>query len=136
MRLAGGAVPGMSLESFLKQAADYHDEDDLFSRHTRFWAELNLTHPIAVRRVKELTEWVQSGDYDRIRGGNYPRRGHEPPPSAEFNAAVAHYGERFSTFLDRTAGNVQDLGKQLGGWLRKWQTDGTGEDGNEGNESS
>jgi hypothetical protein len=122
MRLAGGAVPGMSLEAFLSQAAEYDDEDDLFSRHARFWTELNLTHPIAVRRVKELTEWVQSGEYDRIRGGSYPRRGHEPPPSAEFNAAVAHYRERFSRFLDRTAGNVQDLGKQLGGWLKKWGT--------------
>jgi Zn-dependent protease with chaperone function len=131
MRLAGGAVPGMSLEAFLKQATEYDDEDDLFSRHARFWTELNLTHPIAVRRVKELTEWVQSGEYDRIRGGSYPRRGHEPPPSAEFNAAVAHYRERFSRFLDRTAGNVQDLGKQLGGWLKKWQTvDGDG-DGDE-----
>jgi hypothetical protein len=76
-----------------------------------------------VRRVKELTEWVGSGEYDRIRDGNYPRRGHEPPPTAEFTAAVAHYGERFSRFLDRTAGNVQDLGKQLGGWLKKWQSD-------------
>jgi Zn-dependent protease with chaperone function len=123
MRLAGGAVPGMSLDAFLAQAAEYNDEDDIFSRHTRFWAEMNLTHPVAVRRIKELTEWVQSGEYDRIREGNYPRRGHEPPPSAEFTAAVAHYGERFSRFLDRTAGNVQDLGKQLGGWLKKWQTD-------------
>jgi Zn-dependent protease with chaperone function len=123
MRLAGGAVPGMSLDAFLAQAAEYNDEDDIFSRHTRFWAEMNLTHPVAVRRIKELTEWVQSGEYDRIREGNYPRRGHEPPPSAEFTAAVAHYGERFSRFLDRTAGNVQDLGKQLGGWLKKWQSD-------------
>jgi Zn-dependent protease with chaperone function len=123
MRLAGGAVPGMSLDAFLAQAAEYDDEDDIFSRHTRFWAEMNLTHPVAVRRIKELTEWVQSGEYDRIREGNYPRRGHEPPPSAEFTAAVAHYGERFSRFLDRTAGNVQDLGKQLGGWLKKWQSD-------------
>jgi hypothetical protein len=123
MRLAGGALPGMNLDAFLKQAADYDAEDDLFSRHSRFWAEINLTHPIAVRRVKELTAWVQSGEYDRIRAGNYPRRGHEPPPSAEFTAAVAHYGERFSKFLDRTAGNVQDLGKQLGGWLKKWQSD-------------
>jgi hypothetical protein len=135
MRLAGGAVPGMSLESFLKQTADYDDEEDLFSRHTRFWAELSLTHPIAVRRVKELTQWVQSGEYDRIRAGNYPRRGHEPAPSAEFNAAVAHYGERFSKFLDRTAGNVQDLGKQLGGWLKKWQTDGTNGQGDDGDGS-
>ena len=78
---------------------------------------------MAVRRVKELMKWVQSGDFDRIRGGDYPRRGHEPPPSAEFDAAVAHYRERFSRFLDRTAGNVQDLGKHLGSWLRKWQSD-------------
>ena len=133
MRLAGGAVPGMSLESFLKQTAEYEDEEDLFSRHTRFWAELSLTHPIAVRRVKELTQWVQSGEYDRILAGDYPRRGHEPPPSAEFNAAVAHYGDRFSKFLDRTAGNVQDLGKQLGGWLKRWQTDDAGEEGDGGN---
>jgi Zn-dependent protease with chaperone function len=122
MRLAGGALPGMNLDAFLKQATEYDDEDDIFSRHSRFWAELSLTHPIAVRRVKELTAWVQSGEYDRIRAGNYPRRGHEPPPSAEFAAAVAHYGEKFSKFLDRTAGNVQDLGKQLGGWLKKWQS--------------
>jgi Zn-dependent protease with chaperone function len=134
MRLAGGAVPGMSLEAFMKQAAEYDDEDDLFSRHTRFWAELNLTHPIAVRRIKELTAWVESGEYARIRAGTYPRRGHEPPPSAEFNAAVAHYGEKFSSFLERTAGNVQDIGKQLGGWLKRWQTDGADRDGEEGSD--
>jgi len=119
MRVAGGALPGMSFDEFLKQAADYDSEDDLFSRHSRFWVELSLTHPIAVRRVKELIEWVQSGEYDRIVDGSYPRRGQEPPPSAEFNAAVAHYGERFSRFLDRTAGNVQDLGKQLSDWLKR-----------------
>jgi hypothetical protein len=119
MRVAGGALPGMSFDEFLKQAADYDSEEDLFSRHSRFWVELSLTHPIAVRRVKELIEWVQAGEYDRIVDGSYPRRGQEPPPSAEFNAAVTHYGEKFSTFLDRTAGNVQDLGKQLSDWLKK-----------------
>jgi len=132
MRLAGGAVPGMSLDAFIAQATEYDDEDDILSRHSRFWVELSLTHPIAVRRVKELTEWVRSGEYDRIRAGNYPRRGHEPPPSAEFTAAVAHYGERFSRFFDRAAGNVSDLGKQLGGWLKKWRSDeprGDDEDG-------
>jgi Zn-dependent protease with chaperone function len=119
MRIAGGALPGMSFEEFLKQAADYDSEDDLFSRHSRFWVELSLTHPIAVRRVKELIEWVQSGEYDRIVDGSYPRRGQERPPSAEFNAAVSHYGDRFSKFFDRTAGSVQDLSKQLGDWLKK-----------------
>jgi Peptidase family M48 len=119
MRIAGGALPGMSLDAFIKQAAEYDSEDDLFSRHSRFWVELSLTHPIAVRRVKELIEWVQSGDYNRIVDGSYPRRGQEPAPSVEFDAAVAHYGERFSRFLDRTAGNVEDLGRQFSSWLNK-----------------
>jgi Zn-dependent protease with chaperone function len=118
MRLAGGAVPGMSFEAFLKQATDYHEEDDLFSRNTRFWAELRVTHPFAVRRVRELMTWVQAGDYDRIRSGSYPRRGQEPPPSAEFQAAVTHYRARFSAFLERTAGDVQRLGRQFGDWLK------------------
>jgi Zn-dependent protease with chaperone function len=122
MRLAGGALPGMSFDAFLKQATEYHEEDDLFSRHTRFWTELNMTHPFAVRRVKELVLWVQAGDYDRIRAGQYPRRGEEPPPSAEFNAAVAHYGERFAAFLERTAGDVQRVGRQLTDWLKQHTT--------------
>jgi Zn-dependent protease with chaperone function len=128
MQLAGGSVPGMDFDEFLKQAGDYDSEDDLFSRHTRFWSELNLTHPVAVRRVKELTEWVQTGAFDRIRDGDYPRRGQEPPPSAEFEDAVAHYRERFSRILERAAGGVQELGKRLGGWLDRWtNSDGDGE---------
>jgi len=41
----------MNFDAFLQQADAYEDEDDLFSRHARFWSELSLTHPIAVRRV-------------------------------------------------------------------------------------
>ncbi len=119
MRIAGGALPGMSFEAFLKQASDYENEDDLFSRHSRFWVELSLTLPIAVRRVKELMLWVQSGEYDRIVDGSYPRRGAEPPPSVEFDAAVAHYRVRFSDFLDRTTGSAQDLARQFGEWLKR-----------------
>jgi Zn-dependent protease with chaperone function len=121
MQLAGGSVPGMNFEAFLQQASEYESEDDLFSRHARFWSELNLTHPVAVRRVKELMEWVATGAYDRIRDGDYPRRGQEPPPSEEFEDAVAHYRERFARILDRAAGGVQELGKRLGGWLDRLQ---------------
>jgi len=119
MRVAGGALPGMNFDAFLRQAAEYDSEDDLFSRHSRFWVEMSLTHPIAVRRVKEMIEWVQSGEYDRIIDGSYPRRGQEAAPSVEFDAAVAHYSERFSRFLDRTAGNLQDLGRKFSDWLNR-----------------
>jgi len=123
MRMAGGALPGMNFDALMQQADAYEDEDDLFSRHARFWSELSLTHPIAVRRVKELNAWVRSGDYDRIMGGDYARRGEEPAPSAEFDAAVGHYKDRFSGVLERTAGGVQGLGRQLGDWLKRFQGD-------------
>ncbi|HEX3793328.1 MAG TPA: M48 family metallopeptidase [Acidimicrobiales bacterium] len=134
MRLAGGALPGMDFDAFLKQATEYENEDDLFSRHTRFWVELNLTHPFAVRRVKELIAWVQSGEYEQIRAGVYPRRGQEAPPSAEFSAAVGHYGDKFAGFLERTAGNVEDVGRQLTDWLKRWQTDDGPEEGDDPDE--
>jgi Zn-dependent protease with chaperone function len=124
MQLAGGSVPGMNFDAFMEQANDYESEDDLFSRHARFWSELNLTHPVAVRRVKELMEWVHTGAYDRIRDGDYARRGHEPPPSEEFEDAVAHYRERFSRILDRAAGGVQEMGRRLGSWLERFQNSG------------
>lgn len=125
MRIAGGALPGMNFEAFLRQATEYDDEDDLFSRHARFWQELNLTHPIAVRRVKELVAWVQTGEYDRIQSGQYARRGHEPPPTETFSAAVAHYRERFSHIVSRTSGSAKDLTDQLGDWLRGRAGDST-----------
>jgi hypothetical protein len=32
------------------------------------------THPFAVVRFAELDRWATSGDYERILGGDYPRR--------------------------------------------------------------
>jgi Zn-dependent protease with chaperone function len=119
MRLAGGSLPGMNFDAFVRQATDYLEEDDLFTRHSRFWVELNLSHPNAVRRVKELVGWVHTGAYDRIVAGEYPRRGEEPPPTAEFAAAVAHYRVRFAAVLERTTGDVQRLSDQLSAWLRR-----------------
>jgi Zn-dependent protease with chaperone function len=117
MRLAGGAVDGMSLDAFISQATEYADEEDLFARWGRMWGEISSTHPFAVRRVRELVSWVSAGDFDRIRSGSYVRRGQEPPVSSQFEAAVAHYRARFSDMLERTAGGVPRLVDQLQQWL-------------------
>jgi integrase len=58
--------------------------------------------------------------FSHVADGSVPQ---ESAPSVEFDAAVAHYKERFSRFLDRTAGNVQDLGKQFSDWLKKRPVD-------------
>lgn len=123
MRLAGGPLAGMNVQAFVRQATDYAEEVDLFARASRLTVELGRTHPLAVRRVRELVTWVQSGDYDRIRDGVYVRRGSEPPPSAEFDAAVAHYRERFVSMLERTTGGINRLSDQIGTWLRRGDAD-------------
>ena len=118
MRMAGGALPGMSLDAFIRQATEFDDEEDLFARHARFWEEVGRTHPFAVRRVRQLLAWVSEGEFDRIRSGRYVHRGQEPPPSAEFEAAVKHYRERFVAMVDRVGGGVQRIANQIGDWLR------------------
>jgi Zn-dependent protease with chaperone function len=118
MRTAGGALEGMSLDAFIRQATEYHEEDDLYARHTRFWEEVGRPHPFAVRRVREIVAWVSEGEFDPIRAGHYVRRGQEPAPSAEFDAAVEHYGDRFVAMVDRVGGGVQRVADQISTWLR------------------
>ena len=128
MRMAGGAVEGMNLDAFIAQATEYAEEDDLFARWGRAMVELTRTHPFAVRRGRELVAWVGAGDFDRIRSGSYVRRGSEPPASAEFEAAVTHYRERFSSMLERTTGGVQRMINQLEDFLRRTAPGGSNED--------
>jgi hypothetical protein len=107
----------MNLDAFITQATEYEDEEDLFARWSRAWVEIALSHPFAVRRIRELTAWAASGEFERIRDGSYVRRGHEPPTTKEFEAAVRHYRERFTKMLDRTTGGVQRLIGQLEDWF-------------------
>ena len=128
MRMAGGRIEGLNLDAFVLQATKYEEEEDLFARYTRRWAEMRLTHPFAVRRVKELVKWVSEGDFDRIRGGSYIRRGQEPPVTKEFESAVSHYRERFTSVFERTAGGLQRVAEQLSTWLRERSPEGEGEE--------
>ncbi len=117
MRMAGGPVSGLSLDAFIAQATEYHEERDPFARFGRFGSEMASDHPIPVRRVRELVSWVSSGDFDRIRSGEYLRRGQEPPPSEEFDAAFAHYRDRWSVVVDRAGTGVQDVFSRVSEWL-------------------
>jgi Zn-dependent protease with chaperone function len=117
MRMAGGPVRDMSLDAFIQQATEYEEEADPLARWSRFFDEANSTHPFPVRRVRELIAWVTAGDYDRIRSGQYVRRGQEPPPSAEFDAAFQHYRQRFARIVDRASSGVQTVADRFSSWL-------------------
>jgi hypothetical protein len=109
---------GLNVDAFIQQATEYEDWDDSLDRAVRFLPELSTTHPFAVRRVSELLRWIRSGEYERILGGVYVRRGQEPPPSAEFARAVDHYASSFSALIQEAGGGVQQVARSLSDWLR------------------
>ena len=117
MRMAGGPVKDLNLDAFIRQATEYEQEKDPFARYSRFFAEITTTHPFPVRRVRELIAWVGAGEFDRIRSGSYLRRGQEPPPSEEFDAALEHYRQRFAAMLERAGEGISTVLDRISAWL-------------------
>ena len=62
---------------------------------------------------------MRSGDYDRIVGGDYVRRGEESTLREETDAASAHYGDRIRHAFQDVGESIADVGQQLGDWLSR-----------------
>jgi Zn-dependent protease with chaperone function len=116
---AGTAASELSLDAFMAQGLEYREGGAGLDRLSRLFLELNVTHPLPVRRVHELMEWVRAGDYDRIVGGEYARRGDEPPAREEAGEAVSHYADRFRKLFQEAGEAVGQATDQLGEWLRR-----------------
>lgn len=116
---AGEAAGQLNLDAFIAQAMDYDEGGTGLERLTRMLQDLGVTHPMPVRRVRELLKWVREGDYDRIVGGGHMRRGDEPPLRAETDAATDHYSARLSDAFAQAGSSMTEVGQQLGDWLRR-----------------
>lgn len=116
---AGLPSSRLNLDAFLRQAQEYREGGDGFDKIRRLMTELDLTHSPPVKRAHEVYTWVQSGEYDRIVGGEYVKRGEEPPMREEAAAATEHYAERFRDLMADAATQVQSTGEKLADWLRK-----------------
>jgi Zn-dependent protease with chaperone function len=121
MVLGGGvSADKLNLDAFMAQAMEYEEWDDPSDRVRRFFYEIGLTHPLAVRRVREVLNWVQSGDYDRIQRGEYRTRDQDATANvrAEAGDAVEFYAERFRTIFREAGDNLAGLGSQIGDWIK------------------
>jgi Zn-dependent protease with chaperone function len=116
---AGAEAQDLDLAQFMAQAQDYEGGGTGFERLSRMFMDLNLTHPMPVRRAQELMAWVRSGGYDRIVDGEYVRRGGEAGLRDEAQDAVAHYSERFRAAFKDASQAVGSATDQLADWLRK-----------------
>lgn len=120
---AGTAAGRLNLDAYMQQGLEYDSGAQGVERLTRLLADLNVTHPLPVHRVRELLAWVRSGEYDRIIAGEYARRGSEQPLREHADAAGQHYADRIGDAF-RTAGqSVSEVGEQLGSWLRRHSGD-------------
>jgi Zn-dependent protease with chaperone function len=125
---AGEAAAELNLDAFMKQGLDYEKSGGGLERLTRLLSQLNLTHPMPVRRTHELLSWVREGEYDRIVGGAYMRRGEEYGAAEEAGAASVHYTERIRDAFKEAGDSIADVGQQLGEWLAKQRSGRDGGD--------
>jgi Zn-dependent protease with chaperone function len=122
---AGEAADELNLDAFVMQGMDYSERGTGLERLTRLLQQLGITHPMPVRRVRILLDWVQEGEYDRMVRGDYLRRGEEPSAREEADAASAFYADRIGSAIQSAGTSVADVGQQLGDWLKRQRsTDG------------
>ena len=61
--------------------------------------------------MKEVTEWVQSGEYDRIVAGEFPTRDQQADARKEAGEAYEHYKERFRRIFSEFGG--ENVGEKV-----------------------
>ncbi len=116
---AGTESRRLNLDAFLRQAAAYEEWESDWDRMRRLLVELRQTHSFPVRRVQEVTRWVQSGEYDRILRGEYPRRGEQTSAREHAGDAVEYYRERFRAAFRETGESIGNAADRVTEWLRK-----------------
>ena len=119
--MAGGmrGREDINLAAFIEQSDDYRDSSGLES-YFKLMATLGQTHPFAVVRVAELRNWVDEGNYETIVGGDYTKRGEEPPQS--LMADMADAGSLYSgKAVDVFENTEKYVNKALTSFIEAWQ---------------
>ncbi len=124
MKLASGSSDLSQLDqtSFFAQGREYLEAGDLRDSVLKLLLIENQSHPFAVVRAAELRRWVDSGEYTRILGGDYPRRQDDGSATVSDAAkeAAQSYSESFRQSQDTLGRLVHDLAGFFGSakvWL-------------------
>ncbi|MDR2984033.1 MAG: M48 family metallopeptidase [Nocardiopsaceae bacterium] len=107
MKLAGGPqLSELNPDAFREQAHEYDAVPDLRDSILKLLQLQGNTHPFAVVRFAELDHWATSGEYERILGGDYPRRDSDSSASFsdEVRNAAKSYQDSWSRSEDPLAG--------------------------------
>jgi Zn-dependent protease with chaperone function len=110
MKMAGGArMSELNPDAFHEQAHEYDAVPDVREGLLKLLQLEGTTHPFAVVRFAEIDRWARDGDYERILGGDYLRRGtdSEAKVNDEVRAAARAYQESWARSSDPFIGMVR-----------------------------
>src|SRR5690242_2171308 len=143
MKLAGGAqLSELNPDAFREQAHEYDAVPDLRDSILKLLQLQGQTHPFAVVRFAELDYWATHGEYDRILGGDYPRRDNDGSASVgeEVKNAAKAYQDSWNRSQDPLIGmfrGVAETGaRAAGGLFDRLQNRGPGNSGGGNNDDN
>jgi Zn-dependent protease with chaperone function len=112
LKLAGGGtMTEMNLPAFMEQAKEYEDKGGPLDAIYKILNTLGATHPFNTLRAAELQRWVDAGHYDKVMGGEYPRRGEvrdDRTYADDVSEAASHYARE----AREVASDVVDAAKR------------------------
>lgn len=124
MKLAGGGdLSETDTTAYLEQASEYERSGDLRDSVLKILLVAFRSHPMPVARAAEIRKWVDSGQYQRILAGDYPRREGDATASMsdDVKEAAESYRETFARSEDplfklirRISGGASEVGSFVG----------------------
>src|SRR5262249_8373298 len=80
------------------------------------------SHPFHTLRATELDRWAESGEYAKILGGDYARRGDEPPYrsiAGDIGKAADHYVAGAKAAVSGVVDSARDAVRAVKDAIRK-----------------
>jgi Zn-dependent protease with chaperone function len=121
MKLAGGGLADqMNVDAFVAQAEEYRSSGNVMDGVVKLLNLIGRTHPFPVLRLAELKKWVESGDYETILSGDYPRRDGDETTSVyqELKASSQSYKEDIDGSSDPFISLVRGMGEGVASGVR------------------
>lgn len=136
----------IDIPSFLEQAKEYEEVDDIRDSVIKLLAVESQPHPFAVVRASQLQRWAASEEYRAILAGEYKRRDgsdERSPLNEDIQGAAKSYKDAWTNSTDPLVKVFSDVGgaisgvadRVFSGFRRSGQND-TPDNGNDGNRES
>ncbi len=112
MKLAGGTRgETLDLQEFIAQSEEYRGGGDLLDSVYKVLNAIGATHPFSVVRVAELRDWIETGTYEKVMAGEYPRRTDEDtrPYREDLAEAMKGYTDAAQEIFDEVDAAVDKL---------------------------